>query len=200
MGLAGADEPLEAIFDARLRPSGLTFAELAERGMVLAAPAYGRYLEKGFRTPSRKVEFFSKPLARLGSHSTPPPALETSDPRWPGSDPRYASLDPAEIPTTECLKDTVARFLPYWEQEIVPVVAQGKRVVIAAHGNSLRALVKHLSGISDDEIVGLNIPTAAPLVYELDASMKPLKSYYLGDQDAIRKAMESVANQGKAKG
>ena len=134
------------------------------------------------------------------SYSTPPPALETSDPRWPGSDPRDASLDPAEIPTTECLKDTVARFLPYWEQEIVPVVAQGKRVVIAAHGNSLRALVKHLSGISDDEIVGLNIPTAAPLVYELDASMKPLKSYYLGDQDAIRKAMESVANQGKAKG
>ena len=133
------------------------------------------------------------------SYSVPPPALETTDPRWPGSDPRYKDLDPALVPTTECLKDTVARFVPYWENEIVPVVAEGKRVIIAAHGNSLRALVKHLSGISDEEIVGLNIPTAAPLVYELDASMKPQNSYYLGDQDAIRKAMEAVANQGKAR-
>ena len=133
------------------------------------------------------------------SYAVPPPALETTDPRWPGSDPRYRDLGPTEVPTTECLKDTVERFLPYWEQEIVPVVASGKRVIIAAHGNSLRALVKHLSGISDDEIVGLNIPTAAPLVYELDAGMKPLKSYYLGDQEEIRKRMEAVANQGKAK-
>ncbi len=133
------------------------------------------------------------------SYAIPPPALEPSDPRWPGNDPRYQELDPAHVPTTECLKDTVARFVPYWEQEIVPVIAEGKRVIIAAHGNSLRALVKHLAGISDEEIVGLNIPTGAPLVYELDAEMKPLNSYYLGNQDEIRKAMEAVANQGKAK-
>jgi 2,3-bisphosphoglycerate-dependent phosphoglycerate mutase len=133
------------------------------------------------------------------SYSVPPPALETSDPRWPGTDPRYRDLDPADVPTTECLADTVARFVPYWEKEIVPVVAAGKRVIIAAHGNSLRALVKHLSGISDEEIVGLNVPTGAPLIYELDSEMRPLNSYYLGDQEAIRKAMEAVANQGKAK-
>ena len=133
------------------------------------------------------------------SYAIRPPALEPSDPRWPGNDPRYQELDPAHVPTTECLKDTVARFVPYWEQEIVPVIAEGKRVIIAAHGNSLRALVKHLAGISDEEIVGLNIPTGAPLVYELDAEMKPLNSYYLGNQEEIRKAMEAVANQGKAK-
>jgi len=134
------------------------------------------------------------------SYDVPPPALEPSDPRFPGRDPRYKTLAPSELPLTECLKDTVARFVPYWSQEIVPAIRSGKRIVIVAHGNSLRALVKHLDGVSDQEIVGLNIPTGAPLVYELDEAMRPTKSYYLGDQEAIRKAMEAVANQGKAKG
>ncbi len=133
------------------------------------------------------------------AYATPPPPLETSDPRWPGTDPRYRKLDPKDIPTTECLKDTVDRFLPAWNEEIVPTIRAGKRVVIAAHGNSLRALVKHLDGISDDEIVGLNIPTGMPLVYQLDADLKPTDRTYLGDPEAVAKAMEAVANQGKAK-
>ena len=133
------------------------------------------------------------------SYDVPPPSLETSDPRFPGRDPRYQTLTPSELPLTECLKDTVARFVPYWSQEIVPAIRSGKRIVIVAHGNSLRALVKHLDGVSDQEIVGLNIPTGAPLVYELDEAMRPAKSYYLGDQEAIRKSIEAVANQGKAK-
>jgi len=133
------------------------------------------------------------------SYDIPPPPLEKSDERWPGSDPRYQNMDPKEIPLTECLKDTVARFLPYWHDTIVPTLKSGKRVVIAAHGNSLRALVKYLDNISDDEIVGLNIPTGIPLVYELDDELKPVKSYYLGDPEAIKKAQEAVAAQGKAK-
>ncbi|MCX7868631.1 MAG: 2,3-diphosphoglycerate-dependent phosphoglycerate mutase [Terrimicrobiaceae bacterium] len=133
------------------------------------------------------------------SYDVPPPALEPSDPRWPGHDPRYRNLDPGELPLTECLKDTVARFLPCWQQDIAPQVAAGKNVLIAAHGNSLRALVKHLDNISDKDILGLNIPTGVPLVYELDASLKPIRSYYLGDQEAIAAAMEAVARQGKSK-
>ncbi len=133
------------------------------------------------------------------SYDVPPPALEKNDPRCPSLDPRYKNLDPKDIPYTECLKDTVARFLPYWHETIAPVVASGKRVIIAAHGNSLRALVKYLDNISDQEIVKLNIPTGIPLVYELDDELKPLKSYYLGDAEEIKKAMEKVANQGKAK-
>ncbi|POQ98148.1 phosphoglyceromutase [Alkalispirochaeta sphaeroplastigenens] len=132
------------------------------------------------------------------SYDTPPPALETSDERYPGHDPRYADLGEAELPRTECLKDTVERFLPLWHDTIAPVIRSGKRVVIAAHGNSLRALVKYLDNISDDEIVGLNIPTGIPLVYELDADLKPLKNYYLGDQDAIAAKAQAVANQGKS--
>lgn len=131
------------------------------------------------------------------SYDTPPPALEVSDERYPGHDRRYADLTEAELPLTECLKDTVARFLPLWEEEIAPMVRSGKRVLIAAHGNSLRALVKYLDGISDDEIVNLNIPTGIPLVYELDADLKPIKSYYLGDAAKIAAAAEAVANQGK---
>lgn len=133
------------------------------------------------------------------SYDVPPPALEKSDPRYPGNDPRYASLSEAELPLTECLKDTVARMLPYWHEAIAPKVREGKKVLIAAHGNSLRALVKHLDNLSEQEILELNIPTGIPLVYELDSELKPIKHYYLGDPEAIAAAMSAVANQGKAK-
>jgi len=133
------------------------------------------------------------------SYDTPPPALEKSDERYPGNDPRYASLSPAELPLTECLKDTVARVLPYWNDKIVPDIKAGKRLIIAAHGNSLRALVKYLDNISDEEILKLNIPTGIPLVYELDEDMKPISSKYLGNQYEIAKAQAAVANQGKSK-
>ncbi len=133
------------------------------------------------------------------SYDTRPPALEESDPRFPGHDPRYANISKASLPLTECLKDTVARFLPLWNDEIAPKVKAGKKVVIVAHGNSLRALVKHLDNVPEDEIISLNIPTGVPLVYELDEKLQPLNHYYLGDQEAIQKAMEAVANQGKAK-
>ncbi|MDD5059616.1 MAG: 2,3-diphosphoglycerate-dependent phosphoglycerate mutase [Candidatus Omnitrophica bacterium] len=133
------------------------------------------------------------------SYDVPPMALEKKDPRYPGNDPRYKGLKAQELPLTECLKDTVARFVPYWLETIAPVVESGKKVIIAAHGNSLRALVKYLDNISEEKIVSLNIPTGIPLVYELEDNLKPIKSYYLGDQEAVKKAMESVANQGKAK-
>ncbi len=133
------------------------------------------------------------------SYAIPPPALEKSDPRNPANDPRYKNLTPKEIPLTECLKDTVDRFLPLWHETIAPTIKSGKRVIIAAHGNSLRALVKYLDNISDDAIVELNIPTGMPLVYELDEKLKPIRSQYLGDPEAVKKAMQSVANQGKAK-
>ncbi len=133
------------------------------------------------------------------SYDTPPPALKKSDPRYAGNDPRYKNLTGSELPLTECLKDTVERFLPYWHEVIVPTVKSGQRVLIAAHGNSLRALVKYLDNISDEEIVKLNIPTGMPLVYELNADLKPLKHYYLGDPEQVRKAMEAVAKQGKAR-
>jgi len=133
------------------------------------------------------------------SYDVPPPVLEESDPRYPGRDPRYRGLSPSDIPLTECLKDTVARFLPYWHQAIVPAIQGGKKVIITAHGNSLRALVKYLDNISDQDILGLNIPTGVPLVYELDGQLKPLRHCYLGDAEAIAKAAAAVANQGKAK-
>jgi len=133
------------------------------------------------------------------SYDVPPPALQPSDPRHPGSDPRYAQLGPSELPLTECLKDTVARFLPYWHEVIAPSVKAGQKVIIAAHGNSLRALVKYLDNVGDAEIVGLNIPTGIPLVYELADDLKPLRHYYLGDPDVVAQAMRTVANQGKAK-
>ena len=134
------------------------------------------------------------------SHDVPPPALEIADPRFPGHDRRYADLSDAELPRTESLKDTVARFLPYWHGTIAPAVKAGKRVVVAAHGNSLRALVTHLDGIGDEDIVGLNIPTGVPLVYELDAELRPVRHEYLGDAEQIRKAQEAVARQGQANG
>jgi 2,3-bisphosphoglycerate-dependent phosphoglycerate mutase len=133
------------------------------------------------------------------SYDTPPPALAADDPRHPGGDPRYAALSSAELPRTECLKDTVGRFLPYWHDTIAPSVRSGRRVVIAAHGNSIRALVKYLDDVSDADIVGLNIPTAIPLVYELDDTLKPLRHYYLGDPSMIEAAVKAVASQGKAR-
>jgi len=133
------------------------------------------------------------------AYATPPPALEPSDPRCVGDDPRYANLAAGEAPLTECLRDTVDRFLPYWHEHIAPTVKSGRRVLIVAHGNSLRALIKYLDGISDDDIVGLNIPTGQPLLYELDADLKPLNSRYLGDPEAVAAAAAAVAAQGKAK-
>ncbi|WP_367356796.1 2,3-diphosphoglycerate-dependent phosphoglycerate mutase [Mesotoga sp.] len=133
------------------------------------------------------------------SYDIRPPALEESDERFPGHDPKYKSLSDNELPRTECLKDTVARFLPLWKNEISTEIKSGKKVLIVAHGNSLRALVKYLDNIPDEEIVGLNIPTGIPLVYELDDDLKPIKHYYLGDPEEIAKAQQAVANQGKAK-
>jgi 2,3-bisphosphoglycerate-dependent phosphoglycerate mutase len=133
------------------------------------------------------------------SYDIQPPALEKSDPRYPGHDPRYKELSESELPLTECLKDTVARFVPYWENTIAPMVKSGKRVLVTAHGNSLRALVKYLDNIPDDEIVELNIPTGIPLVYELDENLKPIKHYYLGNPEEVEKAAAAVAAQGKVK-
>ena len=129
----------------------------------------------------------------------PPPALAKSDAHYPGRDPRYRGLSESELPVSECLKDTVARFLPYWHQTIVPAIRSGEKTIIVAHGNSLRALVKYLDDIPDQEILGLNIPTGVPLVYELDDQLKPIRHYYLGDSEAIARAMTTVANQGRAK-
>lgn len=132
------------------------------------------------------------------SYDIPPPALEKTDERYPGNDRRYSDLSESELPQTECLKDTVERFLPYWHEVIAPTIRSGKRVVIAAHGNSLRALVKYLDDVSEEEILKLNIPTGIPLVYELDDDLKPIRHYYLGNAEDIEKAMQAVANQGKA--
>ena len=132
------------------------------------------------------------------SYDTPPPALEAGDPRSERGDRRYARLKPEEVPLTECLKDTVARVLPFWNEAMAPAIKAGKRVVVAAHGNSIRALVKYLDGISETDIVGLNIPNGIPLVYELDADLKPIKRYYLGDAEAAARAAAAVAAQGKA--
>ena len=132
------------------------------------------------------------------SYDIPPPALESNDERNPRNDRRYANLGDQEIPLSECLKDTVERFLPLWHESIAPMVKTGKSVLIAAHGNSLRALVKYLDEVSEEDIVGLNIPTGMPLIYELDSELKPIDRRYLGDPDAVAKAMEAVANQGKA--
>ena len=132
------------------------------------------------------------------SYDIPPPPLDESSPYWPGKDRRYAHLSQSELPASECLKDTVARFLPFWESTIAPAIQRGERVLVAAHGNSLRALVKHLDNVSDADIVELNIPTAIPLVYELDDHLKPIKPrYYLGDPEAAERAAKAVANQGK---
>ena len=133
------------------------------------------------------------------SYDIPPMPLDPSDPRASFNDPRYADLNRDQIPLTECLKDTVARVLPVWSESIAPAIRAGKQILVSAHGNSLRALIKYLDGISDQDIVGLNIPNGQPLVYELDADLKPIRSYYLGDAAAIEAAMKAVASQGKAK-
>jgi 2,3-bisphosphoglycerate-dependent phosphoglycerate mutase len=133
------------------------------------------------------------------SYDVPPPVLTPDDPRFPGHDPRYKSLTPAELPLTECLKDTVARFLPLWHDTIAPSIRAGQKVIIAAHGNSLRALVMYLDNVSEANIVELNIPTGMPLVYELDDNLKPLNRYYLGDPGKVKAAMDAVAAQGKSK-
>jgi 2,3-bisphosphoglycerate-dependent phosphoglycerate mutase len=133
------------------------------------------------------------------SYDIPPPAVDKSDPRYPGHDRRYKDLDETAIPVTESLKDVVNRFLPLWQESIAPKIQQGKRIIIVAHGNSLRALVKYLDDVPNEEIVQLNIPTGIPLVYELDAQLQPIKHYYLGDEEVIKQAANAVANQGKAK-
>lgn len=133
------------------------------------------------------------------SYDVRPPALDPEDERSPARDPRYASLDPKDIPLAECLKDTVARVLPYWHETIAPAVKSGQRLIVTAHGNSMRALVKYLDHIPDDEIVGLNIPTGVPLIYEFDDDLTPLRHYYLGDAEAINKAAQAVADQAKKK-
>jgi 2,3-bisphosphoglycerate-dependent phosphoglycerate mutase len=132
------------------------------------------------------------------SYDTPPPVLDATDPRGQRQDVRYAKLPAEQVPLTECLKDTVARVLPAWNEAIAPAICAGQRVVIAAHGNSIRALVKYLDDIADDDIVGVNIPNGIPLVYELDEHLKPIRHYYLGDAEAAAKAAAAVANQGKA--
>ena len=131
------------------------------------------------------------------AYDTPPPALSEKDARLIASDPRYAELEPSVVPKTECLKDVVSRFLPYWHEAITPAIRSGHRAIIVAHGNSLRALVKYLDEVSDQDIVDLNIPTGQPLVYELNDKLQPIRHYYLGDEDTIRAAMQAVANQGK---
>ncbi|HEX4858231.1 MAG TPA: 2,3-diphosphoglycerate-dependent phosphoglycerate mutase [Usitatibacteraceae bacterium] len=133
------------------------------------------------------------------SYDVPPPSLDPNDERHPSKDPRYAQLLVEELPLTECLKDTVARVVPYWQMEIAPQVKAGRQVLVVAHGNSLRALIKHLDHVSDQQIVGLNIPTAVPLVYELDDELRPLRNYYLGDAAEVAKAQAAVAAQGKAR-
>ena len=132
------------------------------------------------------------------SYDIPPPALEPNDPRWERDDPRYARLQTGEVPLTECLKDTVERVLPFWNESMAPAIRAGKRLVVSAHGNSIRALVKYLDDVSESDIVELNIPNGIPLVYELDAELKPIRSYYLGDAEAIVRAAAAVASQGKA--
>jgi 2,3-bisphosphoglycerate-dependent phosphoglycerate mutase len=133
------------------------------------------------------------------SYDIQPPALSKDDPRYSGNDPRYKDLKDSEIPLTECLEDTVKRFLPYWHEVLSPEVKSGRRVLISAHGNSLRALVKYLDNVGNDEIIGINIPTGIPLIYELDDNLKPTKHYYLGNEEDIKKAMDTVARQGKVK-
>lgn len=133
------------------------------------------------------------------SYDIPPPPMEKTDEGYAGNDIRYANMAEEDIPLTECLKDTVDRFLPYWHETIAPEIKAGQRIIIAAHGNSLRSLVKYLDDLSEEEVLKLNIPTGMPLVYELDEDLKPIKSYYLGDEEAVKAAMEAVANQGKVK-
>jgi 2,3-bisphosphoglycerate-dependent phosphoglycerate mutase len=167
----------------------------AEKSWRLNERHYGDL--QGLNKAEMAAKFGEKQvLAWRRSYDTPPPALKPGDPRGESADPRYAGI---QVPRTECLKDTVERVVPYWQSAIAPALRSGRRVLIAAHGNSLRALVKYLDGISDTDIIDVNIPTGAPLVYELGADLKPLKHYYLGDADEIARRAAAVASQGKAK-
>ena len=152
------------------------------------------------KTDTAKQYGEAQVLAWRRSYDTPPPALDASDPRCERHDPRYIKLQPDQIPLTECLKDTVARVMPAWNESLAPAIKAGKRLVLAAHGNSIRALVKYLDNISDEEIVDLNIPNGVPLVYELDHDLKPIRHYYLGDAQAVAAAAAAVASQGKTSG
>ncbi|MEJ0046530.1 MAG: 2,3-diphosphoglycerate-dependent phosphoglycerate mutase [Rhodospirillales bacterium] len=168
-----------------------------ERSWLLNERHYGAL--QGLNKSETAAKFGeAQVLAWRRSYDVPPPPLTLDDPRHPARDARYAGLTPGQLPLTECLKDTVERVLPYWNGTIAPAIRAGRRVLITAHGNSLRALVKHLDGISDGDIVGLNIPTAVPLVYELDDKLSPVKHYYLGDADAVARRVAAVAHQGKA--
>lgn len=155
-------------------------------------------LQGYYKTKTAKELGEDQVLIWRRSYDVPPPPLKTTDPRYPGNDPKYKDLEPKDLPLTECLKDTVNRFLPYWHDTIAPAIKSGAKVLISAHGNSLRALVKYLDNVPDDEIVKLDIPTGVPLIYELDDDLKPLNHYYLGDQEEIEKAIKAVADQGKA--
>src|SRR6266513_1712759 len=214
----------ESVWNMENRFTGWTDVDLTQRGVEEAKRAgemlkeagfafdcaYTSVLKRAIKTLWLALEALNKAemAAKFGeeqvllwrrSYDLRPPALTRADPRHPRGDPRYAGLAESELPLTECLKDTVERFLPYWNDAIAPAVRQGKRVIIVAHGNSLRALIKYLDGVSDQKIVGLNVPTGRPLVYELDASLKPVRSYYLGDQTEIEEAMRAVADQAKVK-
>ncbi|XP_062592927.1 probable phosphoglycerate mutase [Saccostrea cucullata] len=185
-------------------------ADLSETGIVEAQNAGKMLKEKGYEFDIAFTSTLKRAIKTLymvqeelviwrRSYDTPPPALEPSDPRWSANDRRYSQYDAAVVPACECLKDTVARVLPYWHDIIVPTIKSGQRVLISAHGNSLRALVKYLKNIPDAEIPELNIPTGIPLVIEMDENMKYVKDYYLADEAEVKAAMERVANQGKAK-
>ena len=186
----------ESTWNLQNRFTGWKDVDLTERGVEEARRAGRLLLDQGFDFDLAFGD--QQVLVWRRSYDVPPPALTGDDERSPAYDPRYAALLPEELPVTECLKDTVLRVVPYWQMEIAPQIRAGRQVIIAAHGNSLRALIKHLDHVSDDAIVGLNIPTAVPLVYELSDDLKPLRNYYLGDQSAVAKAQAAIANQGKA--
>ena len=197
----GADLAFTSVLKRAIRTLWLTLDELdqmwlpVEKSWRLNERHYGAL--QGLNKSEMAARYGEQQvLAWRRSYDTPPPALELSDPRYEGQDPRYAGI---EVPRAECLKDTVARVIPYWSSAIAPAVSAGRRVLIAAHGNSLRALVKHLDGTSDEAIVKENIPTGVPLVYQLDDRLKPLRRDYLGDADEIARRIAAVAAQGKAK-
>jgi 2,3-bisphosphoglycerate-dependent phosphoglycerate mutase len=200
----GFDQAFTSVLKRAIRTLWLTLDEMdlmwlpVEKSWRLNERHYGAL--QGLNKAETAARFGDQQvLVWRRSYDTPPPALESGDPRNPVGDPRYAELARGGMPLTECLKDTVARVLPFWDSAIAPAIRAGKRILVAAHGNSLRALVKYLDQISETDIVGLNIPTGIPLVYELDAGLRPLRHYYLGDQDEVARRISAVSAQGKAK-
>ncbi len=195
-------------FTSLLKRGIITMWNVLEEMDLMWIPVYKSYrlnerhygaLQGLNKSETAKLKGEKQVLIWRRSYDVPPPPLVTTDPRYPGNDPRYKDLNPNEIPRTESLKDTIARVLPYWKEVIAPVIKDGNRVIISAHGNSLRSLVKYLDNISDKEIVHLDIPTGVPIVYELDEKLKPIKHYYLGDQEKIQERIQVVKDQGKAK-